>query len=92
MISYIEHKGVIAFHPGYYVKETIEEHGVTLDDFAKRLNTTPNNLSALISGEQRLSVDIAKKLSGMLGTSVDYWLNLQKKYDSLIAEVKAEEE
>ena len=92
MNSYVEHKGVIAFHPGYYVKETIEEYGVNLEDFAKRLNTTPKDLSALISGEQHLSVDMATKLSGMLGTSVDYWLNLQKKYDSLIAGFKEEEE
>lgn len=92
MSNYIEYKDIIAFHPGYYVKETIEEYGVTQEDFAKRLNTTPKNLSVLISGEQSLSVDMAMKLSRMLGTSIDYWLNLQKKYDSLIAEFKAEAE
>ena len=39
MSNYIEYKNVIAFHPGYYVKETIEEYGITQEDFAKRLNT-----------------------------------------------------
>lgn len=32
------------------------------------------------------------KLSRMIGTSVNYWLNLQNSYDSLIAEFKSEEE
>ena len=32
------------------------------------------------------------KLSRMIGTSVNYWLNLQNAYDALIAEFKSEEE
>ncbi len=32
------------------------------------------------------------KLSRMLGTSVDYWLNLQKSYDALIAEFESSKE
>lgn len=89
MNNYIEYNDKIAFHPGYYVKEIIEESGLTQEDFAKRLDTTPKNLSCLIRGEQSLSTDIALKLSRMLGTSVEYWLNLQKNYDGLIAEFQS---
>ena len=32
------------------------------------------------------------KLSRMIGTSVNYWLNLQNVYDALIAEFKSSEE
>lgn len=32
------------------------------------------------------------KLSRIVGTSVNYWLNLQNSYDALIAEFKSEEE
>lgn len=39
-----------------------------------------------------MSIDIAMKLSRMIGTSVNYWLNLQNAYDALIAEFKSEEE
>jgi hypothetical protein len=46
----------------------------------------------LLIGEQSLSIDIAMKLSRMIGTSVSYWLNLQNAYDSLIAEFKSNEE
>lgn len=92
MSNYIEYKNSIAFHPGYYIKEIVEESGLTQEDFAKRLDTTPKNLSILIRGEQSLSIDIAMKLSRMVGTSVGYWLNLQNAFDSLIAEFKSEEE
>lgn len=92
MSDYIEYNDKIAFHPGYYIREIVENSGLTQEDFAKRLDTTPKNLSLLIRGEQSLSIDIAMKLSRMIGTSVNYWLNLQNAYDTLIAEFKSEEE
>ena len=92
MSNYIEYNDTIAFHPGYYIKEIVEESGLTQEDFAKRLDTTPKNLSLLIRGEQSLSIDIAMKLSRMIGTSVSYWLNLQNSYDTLVAAFKSEKE
>ena len=92
MSNYKEFHDKVAFHPGYYIKEIVDESGLTQEDFAKRLGTTPKNLSILISGEQSLSIDIATKLSRMLGTSVSFWLNLQKAYDEKIAEFLSEEE
>lgn len=92
MNNYIEYNDKIAFHPGYYIKEILDDSGLTQEDFAKRLGTTPKNFSLLIRGEQSLSIDIAMKLSRMIGTSINYWLNLQNAYDSLIAEFKSAEE
>lgn len=92
MSNYIEYNDTIAFHPGYYIKEIVDGSGLTQEDFAKRLDTTPKNLSLLIRGEQSLSIDIAMKLSRMIGTSVSYWLNLQNAYDALIAEFKSAKE
>ena len=86
MSNYIEYNDKIAFHPGYYLKELVEESGLTQEDYAKRLGTTPKNLSVLIRGEQSLSIDVAIKLSRMLGTSIAYWLNLQQAYDEKLAE------
>lgn len=91
MSNYIEYKDSMAFHPGYYIQEIVEESGLTQADFAKRLDTTPKNLSKLIRGEQRLSVDMAMKLSKMLGTSIEYWLNLQNAYDTVLAQMASDE-
>lgn len=90
MSNYIEYKDTIAIHPGFYVNEIVKEKGLTHEDFAKRLDITPQNLSLLINGEQSLSIDIAMKLSKMLGTSVEYWLNLQNSYDALVLVFKSE--
>lgn len=87
MSNYIEYKNRVAFHPGYYIEELVDDSGLTQQDFAKRLDTTPKNLSKLINGQQRLTPDMAAKLSKMVGTSIDYWLNLQNAYDSVLIEI-----
>ncbi len=92
MSNYIEYNDKVAFHPGYYIKEIVDDSGLTQEDFAKRLGTTPKNLSVLLKGDQSLSIDIATKLSRMLGTSISYWLNLQQAYDEKLAEIQSDEE
>lgn len=92
MSNYIEYNNKVAFHPGYYIKEIVEESGLTQEDFARRLGTTPKNLSVLLRGDQTLSIDIALKLSRMLGTTIAYWLNLQQSYDEKLAEMQCDEE
>lgn len=89
MSNYVEYNDKIAFHPGYYIKEIIDESGLTQEDFARRLDTTAKNISILVRGEQNLSIDIAMKLSKMLGTSITYWLNLQNMYDTVKAEMES---
>jgi addiction module HigA family antidote len=88
MSNYQEYRDTVAFHPGYYLKEAIDESGLTQADFAKRLDTTPKDLSLLMSGDLQLSAEVATKLSKLLGTSAEYWLNLQNAYDALMAEVR----
>ena len=54
---------------------------ITQDEFATRMEITENALSRLIKGQVNISNDLAKKLSVMLGTSVEVWQNLQNAYD-----------
>lgn len=83
-----EYKDIVAFHPGYYIEELIEDMGISQTEFATRMGTTPKTLSQLLNGQANISNDLAKKLSSMMGTSVDVWLNLQKTYDEKIIEIQ----
>ena len=87
-----EYKELMAFHPGYYVAEVIEDWGVSQNEFATRLGTTPKTVSTLVNGQIGLSKELAGKLSAMLGTSVDVWLNLQKEYDEKVLAFENEKE
>lgn len=92
MSNYIQYNDKVAFHPGYYLQEIVENSGLTQEDFAKRLGTTAKNLSVLLNGKQSLSIDMATRLSRMLGTTIAYWLNLQQAYDEKRAEIQSDEE
>lgn len=91
MSNYVEHNNKIAFHPGYYIQEYITETGLTNEDFAIRLGTTMRTLNLLLSGKQRLTPDIAFRLSVLSGTCMEYWESLQNRYDELLLEFKADE-
>ncbi|MBQ0059943.1 MAG: HigA family addiction module antidote protein [Lachnospiraceae bacterium] len=90
MNSLSEYKDIVAFHPGYYITEVIEDLGISQAEFAKRLGTTGKTLSKLVNGQINLSNEIAKKLAAMLGTSVELWVNLQATYDQKVIEIERE--
>lgn len=92
MSNYFEYKDKLAFHPGSYIQEIIEDRGMTQEDFAKRLGTTPKTVSELVNGDISLSVDMAIKLSRLTDTSLEYWLNLQCAYDAIKAQKQSDEE
>lgn len=83
-----EYKDIIAFHPGYYIADMIEDMGVTQAEFAIRLGTNTKTLSYLVNGQANVTNDLAKKLSAMTGTSIELWLNLQKSYDQKLIEIQ----
>lgn len=83
----LEYKEIAAFHPGYYIADIIDDMGISQDEFATRMGTTGKTVSKLVNGQCNLSNDLAQKLSTMLGTSIDVWLNLQSVYDQKKIEI-----
>ena len=83
----IESKDLIAFHPGQYVEELIEEYNVTQKEFAERLGVSEMKLGKLVNGEESISNDIARKLAKITNISMITWLNIQSIYDVKIAEI-----
>jgi addiction module HigA family antidote len=83
-----EYKDIVAFHPGYYIVDIIEDMEISQAEFATRMGTTAKTLSKVINGQANISNDLAKKLSVMLGTSVEVWQNLQNTYDRKLIEIQ----
>lgn len=88
MSNISEYKDIMAFHPGYYISDIIEDMGISQAEFATRLGTNTKTLSCLLNGQANITNDLAKKLSIMMGTSVDVWLNLQSSYDRKLIEIQ----
>ena len=58
----VENIDLIAFHPGQYVAELIEDYNMTQNEFAEKLEVSPKTISKLVNGEESISDDHAQKL------------------------------
>lgn len=87
MSKEFEYKNLIAFHPGTYVEELVNNLNITQSEFANRLGTSAKTVSKIINGEDRISRELASKLSKLSGISVKTWLNLQANYDAKVIEI-----
>lgn len=78
----VKDDGSVFFHPGYYIKEIIDSEGYSIKEFADKLNIYEDDLIKILGGQSNVSHELANKLSLALGTSTEYWINLQETYNS----------
>ena len=73
-------------HPGTVLREYLGE--ITVTEAANRLGVTRTALSRILNGSAGISVDMALRLRAALGTSAEFWLNMQVQHDLWQAEQK----
>ncbi|WP_039161136.1 HigA family addiction module antitoxin [Gallibacterium anatis] len=66
-------------HPGEILKEYID--GFSITEVAQKLHISRVALSRIINGKAAVSSEMALKLSQLLKTTPEFWLNLQAQYD-----------
>ena len=79
-MSYIE-----PFHPGEHLAEILEELGITQYRLAKAIDTPPRRINEIVHGNRSITADTALRIGKALGTTPEYWLNLQRMYDLDVA-------
>ena len=78
--------GLAAIHPGEFLKEALDELGLTQAAFADALGVSPMRVSHLLRGDRPVTAEMALRLGRALGQTPQYWLNLQTTYDLKIAQ------
>ncbi len=74
-------------HPGELVKRSlIDNTSLTVTEAAKCLGVGRVTLSKLINGKSGISPEMAVRLSIVLKTSSEMWMNMQCMYDLARAE------
>lgn len=65
-------------HPGEVLREDfLVPLGITQTAFAARLGISLQRLNDLLCGRRGVTVDTALRLARVLGTSAQFWINLQ---------------
>ncbi|HEM7130991.1 HigA family addiction module antitoxin [Providencia rettgeri] len=67
-------------HIGELISETLVESGIDIATFTKMLDAELSFVQQLINGQINVDVEIAEKLSRLLGSSPKFWLNIQNNH------------
>jgi addiction module HigA family antidote len=72
----------IPSHPGeILMEEFLRPAGITQSRLAEHLGIPVQRVNEIVKGKRGVSADTAWLLSGALGTTPEFWLNLQANYD-----------
>ena len=80
--------GLPAIHPGEFLKEILDELGLTQAAFADAIGVSPMRVSHLLKGQRPVTAELALRLGLALSQTPQYWLNLQAAYDLKVAQVE----
>ena len=74
-------------HPGeILLEEFLNLLGITQYRLAKDVNVPPRRINEIVHGKRAITADTALRLGRWLGTSAEFWMNLQTLYDLRLAE------
>ena len=79
--------GLPAIHPGEFLREILDELGLTQAAFAEAIGISPMRVSHLLKGDRPITAELALRLGRALGQALQYSLNLQTAYDLKVAAV-----
>ena len=78
--------GLPPVHPGEFLRETLEELGVSQAQLARAIGISPMRVSHVVNGSRPVTAALALLIGRAFGQSPEYWLNLQAAYDLKQAE------
>ena len=78
--------GLPPMHPGAFLRETLDELGISQAQFARAIGVSPMRVSHVINGARPMTAELALLFGRAFGQSPQYWLNLQATYDLKTAE------
>ncbi len=78
--------GLPPIHPGEYLREALEDLGMTQAALAKAIGVSAMRISHVVREERPITADLALRLGQAFGQSPQYWLNLQSGYELKLAQ------
>ena len=75
----------LAFPPGDILQEELEASSLTSEDLAQISENLPLLVDEIMKGNQLITPEIAMMLHHALGTSPEFWLNLEADYRLYLA-------
>ena len=68
-------------HPGQILAEDLRDAGLSMNQLAKAIRVPMNRIGAIVNGQRGITGDTAVRLARYWGTSAEYWMHLQSRYE-----------
>ena len=73
--------------PGEILVELyLAPHDISIAKFAEAVGVSRKHMSAIVNGRASINAETATRMASVLGTTAQYWLNLQNAVDLYDAE------
>src|SRR4051794_27074133 len=66
--------------PGETIAIILGERGVSAEDFARTIESTPRDIQLLLEGTAALTNEVAQRLADALGASPGFWSRREVRY------------
>ncbi len=76
----------IRTHPGDILRHELQARGLSANQLALALGVPSGRIVEILNRKRGISADTALRLARYLGTSAQFWMNLQGQYDLSIAQ------
>ena len=84
---------IAPIHPGEILQEDfLTPMNISAYRLAKETYMDQTRVSEILKGKRSVTIDTALRLSKFLGTSPEFWINIQTKYDMEMKEHELAEE
>ncbi len=77
--------------PGETLLETLEMHGLTQAELAKRTGRPPQAINEIVRGKKEITADTALQLEKVLGVPAGFWLAREQRYRESLARIAESE-
>ena len=74
------------------MEDFIEGFGITQNKLAVSIRVPPRRINEIVHGKRAITADTALRLGRFFGTSAQFWLTLQTRYDLDLAEDRISEQ
>jgi len=73
-------------HPGRILKRELSARDLSANKLALALHVPSGRITQILNGKRSISAETALRLGRYFGTSAQFWVNLQTRYDLAVLE------
>lgn len=79
---------MIAVHPGRILKREMTARDLSANRLALALRVPSGRITDILNAKRGITSETALRLARFFGTSAEFWMNLQARYDLAITQKK----